>query len=308
MTPLAKRIAAFAADGLALARRKRGEEIVERGVAGIFPVKLLVGALQKAAFAEEFAFRLGGEGDVNAGSLIEPAELEQARGERLTGGVGMRAWLDQEPASGHRRERHRDLELWIIAAAGALIGLGPAAVEHIFTARVAFDVAGRGGERRAAGGFDDEVLRLPAGPSADRAGLLQRRQEIMRYERVIDVFLIYSLSFSGALPIPRWKRWGKGAASIRGTPCRVGAGVPLRRRHLADAAHRLDAQIRAFSLVTGRGLAVHAHGLKPSKIIWSAQRAARCRSAGVRTAQVSSGMLKTCRANKGASAGRSAIP
>src|SRR5580700_6669097 len=118
----------------------------------------------------------------------------------------------------------------------------------------------------------------------------------MRYERVIDVFLIYSLSFS-----------------VRGMRRRVGTGIPLRRRHLADGADRVDAQLRAFSLFAGRGLALHGHGakpsgLKPSKIIWSAQRAARCRSSGVRTAQVSSGMLKTCRANKGASAGRSAMP
>src|SRR5580700_8395317 len=153
----------------------------------------------------------------------------------------MRAWLDQEPASGRRRERHGDLELWIIAAAGALVGLGPAAVEDIFTARVALDVAGRGGERRAAGGFDDEVLSLPAGPPANRAGLLQCRQEIMRYERVIDVFLIYSLSFSG----------------VRGRRCRVGAGIPFRRRYLADAAHGVDAQLRAFSLIAGQGLALH---------------------------------------------------
>ena len=149
MTPLAKRIAAFAADGLALARRKRAEEIIERGVAGIFPVELLVGALQKAALAEELEFRLGGEGDVNARRVIEPAELDQARGKRLAGGVGVGAGLDQKPASGCRRERHGDLQLWIIAAAGALVGLGPAAVEHIFAARMAFDVAGRGGEQRA---------------------------------------------------------------------------------------------------------------------------------------------------------------
>src|SRR5580700_6492399 len=64
----------------------------------------------------------------------------------------MRAWLDQEPASGCRRERHGDLQLWIIAAAGALIGLGPAAVEHIFPARMALHIAGRGGEQRSAGG------------------------------------------------------------------------------------------------------------------------------------------------------------
>ena len=136
-------------------------------------MELLVGALQESALAEEVELRLGGEGDVNAGRLIEPAQLDQACGERLAGDIGMRARLDQEPASGRRRERHGDLELRIIVAAGALVGLGPAAVEDVFAARVAFDVAGRGGEQRAVGGFDDEVLRLPAGPPADRAGLLQ---------------------------------------------------------------------------------------------------------------------------------------
>jgi len=75
-------IAPLAADGLAFARRKRGEEIVERGIAGIFPVELLVGALQKSALAEEFELRLGGEGDMNAGSLIEPAKLESYAGNK----------------------------------------------------------------------------------------------------------------------------------------------------------------------------------------------------------------------------------
>jgi hypothetical protein len=68
----------------------------------------------------------------------------------------------------------------------------------------------------------------------------------MRYERVIYVFLIYSLSFGG----------------VRGRRRRVGAGIPLRRLHLADAAHRVDAQFRAFSLIAEQALALHAHGLK----------------------------------------------
>ena len=136
-------------------------------------MELLVGAAQEAAFAEELALRFGAESDMNAGSLIDPAELDQACGERLAGNIGMGARLDQEAASGRRRERHGDLQFRIIVAAGALVGLGPAAVEHVFAARVAFHVAGRGGEQRAVGGLDDEVLNLPAGSFADRAGLLQ---------------------------------------------------------------------------------------------------------------------------------------
>ena len=43
-----QRVAALALDGLALARRQRLEESVERGVAGVLPMELLVGALQEA--------------------------------------------------------------------------------------------------------------------------------------------------------------------------------------------------------------------------------------------------------------------
>ena len=57
----------------------------------------------------------------------------------------------------------------------------------------------------------------------------------MRYERVIDVFLIYSLSFSGG----------------RGIRCGIGAGIPLGRRYLADGADRVDPQLGAVSLMTG---------------------------------------------------------
>src|SRR4029077_13373865 len=133
-------IAAFATDGLALARRERGEEFIETAVVRILPVELLVGAAQEAAFAEELAFRFGGEGDVNAGSLVDPAELDQACGERLAGDIGAR--LDQEAASGGRRERHGDLEFWIIVAAGALIGLVPSAVVPASPAPRALDRAG----------------------------------------------------------------------------------------------------------------------------------------------------------------------
>ena len=50
-----ERFLALAADGLALARGERGQEIVEAGVAGIVPMELLVGALQEAALAEQRA-------------------------------------------------------------------------------------------------------------------------------------------------------------------------------------------------------------------------------------------------------------
>src|SRR5580698_2704268 len=78
-------------------------------------------------------------------------------------------------------------------------------------------------------------------------------------------------------------------------PARIGAFVPCVGAKFVDGAERLNTKF-------GGGFAAGAfvgtrpsplwliHGRKPSKIIWSAQRVARCRSAGVRTAQVNNGM------------------
>ena len=51
---------------------------------------------------------------------------------------------------GRRRERHCDLQFRVIAAAGALIGFGPAAIEHIFAERMGFKVARHDADERAA--------------------------------------------------------------------------------------------------------------------------------------------------------------
>ena len=83
-----ERVVALAADGLALARRERGEEIVEARVAGILPVELLVGALQESEFAEEAEFRLGREGHVNARGVVDAAKLDQAGRQRAADFVG----------------------------------------------------------------------------------------------------------------------------------------------------------------------------------------------------------------------------
>ena len=169
-----KRVAPLAADGLALARGQRGEEIIEVAIAGICPVELLVGALEKALLAEELPFRLGRESDVNPRCVIDPAKLYQACGKPLAGDFGVRSCPHQEPPPSGGRERHRDLEFRIIVAARALVGLGPAAVEDILAARMALDVAGRCAEQRSVRGFDQEMLCLPPRTAANRAGVLKR--------------------------------------------------------------------------------------------------------------------------------------
>src|SRR5437763_11796581 len=60
-----QRVLAFAPDGLALARGERAEEILERAVALVLPVELLIGALEEAALAEQAPFFGGRERDVD---------------------------------------------------------------------------------------------------------------------------------------------------------------------------------------------------------------------------------------------------
>ena len=171
---------AFAADGLALACGKRCEEFVEAAVAGIFPVELLVGALQESDLAEEAEFRFGREGDMNAGGVVHAAEFDQAGDQRGARFTGLRAGAHQEPAAGGGRKRHRDLELRVIAAAGAHIGFRPTGVEDVFAARVTLEVARRGGKNGAVDCFDEYVLDLPAGPATDRFRGLQGRKKMVR--------------------------------------------------------------------------------------------------------------------------------
>src|SRR5581483_6239869 len=121
-----ERILTFAPDGFAFSRTEHGEKIVEASIAGVFPVELLVGAPQITKLAEKGAFGFGGEGDVYAGGAGKTAQFRQAAAERPSNGFGVRSRPYQEATPGRRRERHRDLQLRVIAAARPLIGFGPA--------------------------------------------------------------------------------------------------------------------------------------------------------------------------------------
>jgi hypothetical protein len=169
-----ERILAFASDRLALARGKRDEEILEAAVAGILPVELLIGALQESEFAQEAVFGLGRERDMHPRSAIDAAELDKPAGQCSAGVACPRAGPHQEPAAGRRREGDSDLQFRIVVAASMGVRLGPALVEDIFAARMAFEIAGRCGHERTVGGLHQQMLNVPTGPCADRFRTLQR--------------------------------------------------------------------------------------------------------------------------------------
>src|SRR5205085_2071043 len=141
----------------------RREEILERAVAGIVPVELLVGALEEPALAEQAPFVLRREGDVNRGGLAQAGKLDEPRRQARPYAVGAWSRRREKPAPGRRRERHRHLKLRIVTAARVLVGLRPAGIEHVFAARMGFEVARRNAEDGAIDGLRHKVLRLPTG-------------------------------------------------------------------------------------------------------------------------------------------------
>ena len=167
--PAASRLAPFALDRLAVARVQRGQEIVESPVAVIVPVKLLVVALQEAVLAQKLRFGLAGKGHVHGGGVGRVAQRHQSARERGSDPLAIDAVADQQPRAGGGRKGHRGLQFRIIASAGALIGIRPAAVEDVFALRMRFQIAGHDAGDLAVEPCQ-EMPRPPAGAGAGRAG------------------------------------------------------------------------------------------------------------------------------------------
>ena len=150
-------------------------------------MELLVGALEEAVLGEQLPLRLAGESDVHRGSLADTAQRHQPARQRFHDVLAVNAVADQQPRSRRRRERNRNLQLRIVPPAGALIGIGPAAVEDIFALRVRFQIAGHDAGDAAAD-LGHEVSRPPAGARSRRTRFLNRRQKRMGDEGVIGGF------------------------------------------------------------------------------------------------------------------------
>ena len=127
---------------------------------------------------------------------------------------------EEHPAAGDRREGDSDLDFGIVAPAGALVGVGPGMVEHIFALAVALEIGRRRGDEAARGVFDDDMGGDPAGAPTHRARLLEREKEGVGDERIEP------------LPVRRL------AAEIR----RISAGVPRGGGDVGDALDGANSQ------------------------------------------------------------------
>src|SRR6478672_1621321 len=90
---------------------------------------------------------------------------------------------NREPAAGHRREGHACLQLWIVRATGALEGVRPAPIEHIFTLGMRFQVEWHETANLAAA-LDYQVTRPPAGARGRGAGFLEGLEKFVARERM----------------------------------------------------------------------------------------------------------------------------
>src|SRR5260221_7422187 len=225
---------ALLADGLALARAERGKEIVEAGVAVIFPVELLAGALQETGGAEALPLAAQREGDVQRGYFVAARQLDHRRDQRV-GRLRIGTRTDQQTRTRHRSEWHRALQLGIISAAGALIGGGPGMIEDVLAVGMALEIKRRGADQPPARILEREMLRQPTVLRGRRAAFLERLEEIMREERI-----------AGA-----------------------GAGIPFGSRQLGDAIDDADgegaAAVRHCDLVERCGAAIPPTPTLPRK-------------------------------------------
>src|SRR5436305_6071249 len=94
-------------------------------------MELLMRTLEVAPRAQQVPLGLSRKGDVRRGGACATADIDQCVGKGAADRFRLGPGASQEPASGSRRERDRDLQFGIIGAPGALICLRPAVVEYV---------------------------------------------------------------------------------------------------------------------------------------------------------------------------------
>ena len=171
---------AFLADGLALARCERIEEVLEIRIALVRPVELGAFADQPAGPAEEIDLVRLYEIGVRARQVVLIDQRLRPRDQRA------RRFLrpGEQARAGHRGKGYGDQQLGIISAARALPGIRPAVIEDIFALAMAFDIGGDHALQRAVAVIERDRHRLPAGPRYRAARLFERGQKAVRYERI----------------------------------------------------------------------------------------------------------------------------
>ena len=91
----------------------------------------------------------------------------------------------EQARAGHRRERNRDLQLGIIGPAGALEGVRPAVVEHIFALAMGLQIGRSGRDEMRRIVLNEDRRGGPAGSFADTFRNFERGEKSVTDERIV---------------------------------------------------------------------------------------------------------------------------
>ena len=161
-------------------------------------MKLLADARREAGVSQRALLGLRGEGDMHGRGAARLAQRAQRRDQRLA--RARRGVLRHEqPPTRHRRERHGDLNLGIIAAAHLLKGPRPILIEHIFAEAMRFEIGGRRGDQPSIRILDERMSGRPARAGADRFRSFQREQECARNKRIVSFASGFRLAQSSGI-------------------------------------------------------------------------------------------------------------
>lgn len=185
-----QRVPPLALQGLALAGGQGVEEIRVVAIAAVRPMVLQVRAAQVAGGFEHVLIRRRCESRVDGGGAGLPPQRREPAQQRLPLRAVRRRCARQQSPAAHGGERRRQLKLWIIAPARALISIRPGMVEHVFAIGMILEKGWRARHQPALHIVKQEMRAGPAGLWHCRAGLLQRQQKSMQHEGVMRLFLI----------------------------------------------------------------------------------------------------------------------
>src|SRR5690606_31974753 len=161
--------APLAARLLALGRAERAEEFLEACVSAVVPMELAALARDESRALEQRALLVDRKQHVQRRCPRLGGELAGGIEQVLCDGGNVGSGRNEYALARRGRERHCRDELRIIPAAAALVGVGPAPVEHEFAARVVFEIERQRAEQRAGCVLDEQVRGSPRRAAADAA-------------------------------------------------------------------------------------------------------------------------------------------
>ncbi len=105
-------------------------------------MELLIGPLQQADCSQSCPLTLRQEGEVKRGNIHTLHNFNGSGDQGVFDGFSCRRVCSEQPRSGCRGKGNGALKLGIVAASRIFECIGPAMIEHVFTAAMVLEVEG----------------------------------------------------------------------------------------------------------------------------------------------------------------------